>query len=111
MLAANTLLRPVVNGINRLPVDAQATEITHIIHIITPAPLRQAATQALEKVLEQENYPLGELEISPFSDDLVEIKATLMATSIDPRDSDRVQALLSVSPAIQQVYWETSTSE
>ena len=34
-----------------------------------------------------------------------------MATSIDPRDSDRVQALLSVSPAIQQVYWETSTSE
>lgn len=36
VLAANTLLRPVVNSINLLPVDAQATEITHIIHIITP---------------------------------------------------------------------------
>ncbi|MGE8546153.1 MgtC/SapB family protein [Alcaligenes sp. WGS1538] len=111
VLAANTLLRPVVNGINRMPVDAQASEITHIIHIITPATQRQAATQALEEVLEHENYPLGELEISPFADELVEIKATLMATSIDPRDSDRLQALLSAHPAIQQVYWETSTSE
>ncbi|GAA5092246.1 hypothetical protein GCM10023337_19260 [Paenalcaligenes hermetiae] len=47
VLAANTLLRPFVNAINRIPIDAQASELTHVIHIIAPASQRQTVMSEL----------------------------------------------------------------
>ncbi len=40
VLAANTLLRPVVDRINRQPIDTPAVEVTHTVHVITRASTR-----------------------------------------------------------------------
>lgn len=111
VLAANTLLRPLVNYINRLPVDTESSEITNTIHIITPSDQRQNAMTALEEILETANYPLAELDITPFGDEEIEIEATLMATSISGEDMDRLITLLNAEPSIHQAFWALSTSE
>ena len=36
VLAANTLLRPVVNRINQQPIDTPAVEVTNTVYVITP---------------------------------------------------------------------------
>lgn len=111
VLAANTLLRPLVNYINRLPVDTESSETTNTIHIITPGDQRQNAMAALEATLEHANYPLAELDITPFGDEEIEIEATLMATSISGEDMDRLITLLNAEPSIHQAFWALSTSE
>ncbi|NYT60821.1 MgtC/SapB family protein [Alcaligenaceae bacterium] len=111
VLAANTLLRPFVNYINRLPVDTESSEITNTIHIITPSHQRQHAMTALEEILESANYPLAELDITPFGEEEIEIEATLMATSINGEDMDRLIDLLNAESSIHQAFWALSTSE
>ncbi|MPS26074.1 MgtC/SapB family protein [Pigmentiphaga sp.] len=111
VLAANTLLRPVVNTFNRQPVDVLSSEVTSIIHVITGTAHRSAALTALESELEEANYPLADLEVVPFGDEEIEIKATLMATSIHGSDLDRITDKLGRNPAIAQVFWAPSTSD
>ena len=95
VLAANTLLRPVVSYVNRQPVDAQTTEVTTVIHLIATTAQRQAAMMVLEDVLEAEQLPLSELKIDQFGEDEVEIEAALSEASVDELDLDRVVWLVS----------------
>ncbi|WP_296467726.1 MgtC/SapB family protein [Pigmentiphaga sp.] len=111
VLAANTLLRPVVNTFNRKPVDVLSSEVTSIIHVITGTAHRTAAMAALEAELERANYPLAELEVVPFGDEEIEIRATLMATSIQGTELDAITAKLAGNPAIAQVFWAPSISD
>ncbi|WP_298053412.1 MgtC/SapB family protein [uncultured Paenalcaligenes sp.] len=111
VLAANTLLRPLVNAINRIPIDAQASELTHVIHIIAASNHRQIVMADLERLLKSSNYPLAELDIGPFGDDEIEIEATLMATSIDERDMDHLIKQLNRNAKIRQAFWSPRTNE
>lgn len=52
ILSANTLLRPLVNYVNRLPVKAASSEITNRIDIIIPREQRVEAVLALESISE-----------------------------------------------------------
>lgn len=49
--------------------------------------------------------------MSSFGDDEVEMTATLLATSVDSDELDRIAAELAAKPYISQAYWNTSTSE
>lgn len=109
VLAANTLLRPVVSYINRQPVDSQTTEMTNVIHIIANVEHRQAAMTLLEDLLETEQLPLSEIKIDQFSENEVEIEATLTEASVEEEDLDRVTALIAASPAVRQAFWAPRT--
>ncbi len=109
VLAANTLLRPVVSYINRQPVDSQTTEMTNVIHIIANVEHRQAAMTLLEEVLEAEQLPLSEIKIDQFSENEVEIEATLTEASVEEEDLDRVTALIAANPAVRQAFWAPRT--
>ncbi|OZI75214.1 MgtC/SapB family protein [Bordetella genomosp. 12] len=109
VLAANTLLRPVVSYVNRQPVEPQHTEVNTVIHLITGAGQQQQALAKLEEVLEAEQLPLSELNIDQFGDSDVEIEATLAEAAIDDKDLDRVAATLAASPAIRQAFWSANT--
>src|SRR5215813_12868458 len=52
VLAGNTLLRPVVNAINRAPVDQGAMEATYEVRVTTNSDHRDAARELLETELE-----------------------------------------------------------
>lgn len=110
ILATNTLLRPLVNYISRLPLDANSLEVTNILHIIASNDQRQSAMVALEKILKSTSYPLSALDIAPFGIEEIEIEATLMTTSITNDDMDLLITLLNIEPSIRQAFWELSTS-
>ena len=109
VLAANTLLRPVVSYVNRQPVDAQTTEVTTVIHVIAHVDQRQAAMTVLEDVLEEEQLPLSELKIDQFGENEVEIEAALSEASVDELDLDRVTARIAAAPGVRTAFWAART--
>ncbi len=109
VLAANTLLRPVVSYVNRQPLDSQTTEVTTVIHVIANVEQRQAAMTVLEDVLEAEQLPLSELKIDQFGENEVEIEAALSEASVDELDLDRVTASIAASPAVRTAFWAART--
>lgn len=111
ILSANTLLRPLVNYVNRLPVKAASSEVTNRIDIIIPRDQRRDAVQALEDILNANNYPLSEIDIKQFSEEEIKIQATLMATSISNEHMENLISLLNAEPSIQQAFWAQSISE
>lgn len=111
VLAANTLLRPAVNYINRQPIDSQSVEFTHVIHISALIEKRQEAIKALKNILSIEKLPLSELDITNINATTIDIEAMLMATSVLDRDLDRAVKKLCASPHIQSAFHATSTTE
>jgi putative Mg2+ transporter-C (MgtC) family protein len=111
VLAANTLLRPLVNAMNRQPLDTIAVEATYTVYVIAARDSRGAVLDRVEEVLERAGYPIRELQQHAFSAVEVQIEATLMATSIDGDALDPVVEGLVALPGIHQAYWSPSTSE
>lgn len=111
VLAANTLLRPIVNQINRQPIDVESTEVTYILHVIADKQQQKHAMDVVELVLEAAKLPARGMEVTPFGNDDVEVEAMLAAISIDGEELDRISRKLLSKPFITQAYWSTSTSE
>ncbi len=111
VLAANTLLRPVVNQINRQPLDVSTAEITHILYVIANKHQQKAALNLVELCLEAAKYPSRDLEVSPFGEHEVEISATLAADSVAGDELDMISRRIMQKPYVTQAYWSTSTTE
>jgi putative Mg2+ transporter-C (MgtC) family protein len=77
VLAANTIMKPVVNRMNRRPLDTAAVEVTNTIYVIAAKEKQKQALHLLEQALEEANYPIGDLVIHSFGTNEVEIEATL----------------------------------
>jgi len=111
VLAANTLLRPIVNAINRQPLDVRSVEVTNTVNVIVDRDYQQEVLAALESELEQRRYPVQDLQIKAFGDDDVEIEATLTVTSVDGGELDALVRKLTAIAAVKQAFWNTSTTE
>ncbi|HLN10964.1 MAG TPA: MgtC/SapB family protein, partial [Xanthobacteraceae bacterium] len=94
ILAGNTFLRPVVNLINRIPIDEQATEATYEVRVTAAAHDLVRARELLTERLEAQNYPVSDMAVVERGDDDVEIVATLMSTAIDAAEIEAVVARL-----------------
>jgi putative Mg2+ transporter-C (MgtC) family protein len=108
VLAANTLLRPVANAINRKPLDSASVEVTHIVHVIAERRHQKAVMAQLEDALERISHPTQDLAIRSFDQEDVDIEATLAATSIDGGELDALVRRLAALPAVRQAYWSPS---
>lgn len=111
VLAANTLLRPFVNSMNRKPLDTKAVEATYTVYAIAEREQRQSVLEILERSLEATGYPIRELQVHAFGQGEVEIEATLMATSVDGEALDRHMEHLTKQPGVRQAFWSPSTRE
>jgi len=111
VLMSNTLLRPIVNAINRKPLDTAATEVTYSMYVIAPKAHQKQAREFLEQTLEAASYPVRELTVHPFGQQDVEITATLLPTSVDSDDLDRAMQQLLAQPFVAQAFWSPSTTE
>lgn len=111
VLAANTLLRPLVNAMNRQPLDTEAVEATYTVYVIAAQAERQKTLERVEQALEAAGYPIRELQQHAFGQEEVEIEATLMATSVDGEALDAIVEGLSRLPQVHQAFWSPSTSE
>ena len=111
VLSANTLLRPLVNAINRQPISDRSSEVTWELHVVVDGEQQKHALALIDALLDQAQYPLGDMDIEPFGDDDVEITATLLATSANSAELERIAKKLSVQNYIKQAFWNSSTME
>jgi putative Mg2+ transporter-C (MgtC) family protein len=111
VLAGNTLLRPLVNAINRAPITEQSTEATYDVRATTGAEHLDEARELLELQLEQANYPIREVAVLTRDSDSVEIVATLSANTIEAEELDQVVAKLEAAPFMEHASWSARTSE
>lgn len=105
VLASNTLLRPVVNRINRRPVDEEASEATYAVHVICQRTRQAEVRDRLVELLEAANYPVRDVDQHPFGQSDTEIGATLYATAVEPEELDRVTGELEAFPGVNQAVW------
>jgi len=111
VLSANTLLRPIVNAINRQPLDSKSVEVTNTVYVIAERAQQKMVMAQLEKELERSGYPTRDLDIHAFGEEDVEIEATLAATSVDGEELDALVRRLAALPAVRQAFWSPSTTE
>ncbi|HET6306378.1 MAG TPA: MgtC/SapB family protein [Rhodopila sp.] len=110
VVAGNTLLRPLVNYINRLPIDTSATEARYRVHVVTDHRKVAAARDILDETLERAGYPILEIETLSETETQVELAAILVPSSADPDQLDAVVTQLQASPSVASATWSVSTT-
>lgn len=111
VLAANTLLRPVVDKINRQPIDVKSAELTNTVYLVTSGGQQKEVLAIFEAALDELGYPTHDLEVHPFGDEDVKIQATLATTAVDGEVMDKMVKRLADLPTVSQAYWSASTTE
>ncbi|MBV8617929.1 MAG: MgtC/SapB family protein [Curvibacter sp.] len=111
VLASNTLLRPVVNSINRRPVDEESAEAVYRFYVICQRPVQSHLRERLLELLEQANYPVRDVGQHAFGNADAEVEATLYATAVDADELDRIAAELEKQPGVSQAFWNASNED
>ena len=111
VVASNTLLRPVVNRINRRPVNEESSEAMYRVYVICQRGVQSEVREHLIELLEAANYPVRDVDQHAFGQADAEIEATLYATAVDADELDRVIAQLETRSGVQQAFWNASSDE
>lgn len=105
ILAANTLLRPIVKVIDRRPLDEEA-ELLNVIYVICDRQYSKLVMEQINITLIKYNYPPKDIEVEPFGNTDVEIEVTLIASSIDTLDTNNIIEHLNSLPQVRHAYWD-----
>ena len=109
VLSANTLLRPLVDAINRQPMHAGFTEALYRVHVLcAQADVAQGRDLLFEK-LEAEHLPIQEIEVATETKDMVELAAILVPHTVNPEVLDKVAEALAAESVIESATWTVST--
>lgn len=111
VLLANTLLRPVANVINRKPITIENVEMTNTLYVITERSQQRKILAVLEEELKQSNILPRTLTVHTFGENEIQIKVILADNTIDTADLDQLVQRLSDLPAVQEIFWNPSTTE
>jgi putative Mg2+ transporter-C (MgtC) family protein len=110
VLAGNTLLRPLVEFVDRRPMSHGETEALYRIHL-TVAPERVAyGRDLLFDELEAMHYPIREIETQAQSDDTVELAAILVPSRAEESDLDAITDHLARHADVIAATWTVSTT-
>ncbi|MBS0559324.1 MAG: MgtC/SapB family protein [Proteobacteria bacterium] len=110
-LIGNTVLRPVVNRINRTPFDERASEATYKISLVVAAQQAGALSDRIGEVLAAAKYPVGDIEETARAEGISKIVATLVSTSADRKELDAAVAALERLPGVAYANWSASTRD
>ncbi len=108
VIAGNTLLRPLVNRIDRIPIDELTSEATYTVRLTAAPDAAAEAREALIEALEGANYPVSEVETVDHDDDLADVVATLVSTSVVAKELDDVVARLEKHHGVDHATWESN---
>ena len=111
VLAANTLLRPVVNRINRRPVNEQFSEASYAVYAICQRDVQADVREKLVALLEGASYPVRDVAQHAFGQNDIEIEAALYATAVEPEVLDRLVAALEQEVGVLQAFWNPSAED
>lgn len=109
VLASNTLLRPVVNRINRQPLQEKFTEATYTVYVICQRAKQAEAREEILALLEAASYPVRDVDQHPFGQSDAEIEAKLYATAVEALELDAVMTQIEGLPGVSQAFWSASS--
>jgi len=110
VLAGNTLLRPLVNWVNRRPITAEMTEAKYIVHAICDPEHVSDVRDLLDIELNRASYPIREVETLSDNDGQVELAAILVPTTAEEAELDAVVTALERSPLIWSATWSVEAT-
>jgi putative Mg2+ transporter-C (MgtC) family protein len=110
ILAANTLMRPVVRFINKQPLDTTSVEVTNSVYIITPKHAQKIALKQFIETLEKAGYQAHDVKVHQFGADEVEIQAVLTDAAVDGDEMDALIAQIASKDYVNQAFWSPSTT-
>lgn len=105
VLASNTLLRPVVNRINRRPFHEASSEATYMVFVVCAREHQSDVRETVLDMLEQATYPARQVDDHPFGENEVEIEITLYATAIQPEELEAAVTSVENLPGVRQAFW------
>jgi putative Mg2+ transporter-C (MgtC) family protein len=111
VLGGNTLLRPLVKAIDRIPIDEQSSEATYDVLVTADASSVASVREFLLEKLEAANYPVRDTNVTYQSGDSAEIVATLVSLSIEPGELDTVVAGVAGQPGVRHASWNIRALE
>jgi putative Mg2+ transporter-C (MgtC) family protein len=111
VLGGNTLLRPLVKAIDRIPIDEQASEASYDVLVTTDADSVASVRELLLEKLAAANYPVRDIDVVYRAGDTAEIVASLVSQSIEPEELDAVVASLASQPGVRHATWSVRALE
>jgi putative Mg2+ transporter-C (MgtC) family protein len=111
VLAGNTLLRPLVNAIDRIPLNEKTSEASYQIVVTTGAARAAEIRDVLNERLDAANYPVRESRTIYRSIDNVEVVALLVSLAVEPEELDAIVTGLSKLPGVSHATWNVSALE
>ena len=111
VIAGNTMLRPLVNAINRIPLNEKTSEATYYFKLAVATDALPDMRDRLVDKLEAAKYQVADIEIVEIGDDILEIVARLVASAVDPNELNAVATDLQHLPGVRHATWEVSTTE
>jgi putative Mg2+ transporter-C (MgtC) family protein len=109
ILAANTLLRPLVDWINRHPL-ADGTEAHYTVYASCDRVNVADVRDLLEEVLTRAGYPVRQIEIKSQSETQVELEADLIPTTAVRTELDHAIAELERSTLVRVATWSVGAT-
>ena len=110
VLSGNTLLRPLVNWINRRPITASVTEAEYRVHVVCGHDAVSDVRDLLDDELELGKFPVREVETLSETGDQVELAAVLVPTNAEDAELDAVVAALRRSKLVRSATWSVETT-
>lgn len=111
VLLANTALRPLVDAINRIPVEGRSVEATYLVTLTTTEQQAQGLGDELVARLEAAQLPVGEVRIEPRAGGAADVVATLTSTIVDAVELDQVTDAMQALPGVRHVTWQGRTHD
>jgi len=110
VLAGNTLLRPLVTLLERLPQGAE-TEATYEVIVVT-AMIDDTQGQArLSGLLENAGHPVADITARQLPDGRIQLSARLVSTSARKSDLDGLVRQLRTFSGISAAYWLRNSAQ
>jgi putative Mg2+ transporter-C (MgtC) family protein len=110
VLAGNTLLRPLVNWVNRRPISEATTEAQYRVHVVCEREDLPAVRDLLDETLERASYPVRDVQMLSEGEDEVELAAVLVPSTADPKELDAVVTTLERAKFVKSATWTVAAT-
>ncbi|MCJ8143188.1 MgtC/SapB family protein [Ancylobacter sp. A5.8] len=104
VLAGNTLLRPLVRWMERLP-QGEESEASYEVILIGRLADTAHLQAHLSAELDHANFPAASIDDEPRPNDMVEITAQLVSTVVSRKELDDLVAHLRRLPEVSSAHW------
>jgi len=109
IIAGNTLLRPIVRAIDRIPLQAKAMETGYGLRVVTCRLSVQDMTTQLKARLEDADYTIGKLSLSDEDNDQIAITIALMVSSNGASVLETLVSTLMTDSRVSAASWSLNT--